>query len=63
MTRVMQLAFIGRQAQTQLSMHDPDLTQLQAFEPEHMTIEGRITTQNDPLGKRQASCLREPVQV
>ena len=29
----MQLAFIGSQTQARLSMHDPDLTQLQAFEP------------------------------
>ena len=34
-----------------MSTHDPDLTQLQAFEPKQRKIEGRITSQNDHLGK------------
>ena len=29
----MQIAFIGSQAKTRLSTHDPNLTQLQEFEP------------------------------
>ena len=37
----MQLAFIGSMAQTRLSTHDPDLAQLQAFEPDQRRIAGR----------------------
>ena len=38
----MQLAFIGSQAWTRLSTHDPDLTHLQAFKPGHKRIEGKM---------------------
>ena len=63
MTDVIRLAFIGSQAQTRLSTHDSELTKLQAFEFEQRRIEGRMTAQNYPLGKRQASYLKQPVRV
>ena len=59
----MQLAFIGSQVQTRLSTHDLDRTQSQAFEPEQRRIEGQMTSQNDPLGKKQASYLGQPTRV
>ena len=59
----MQLGFIGSQAYTRLSTHDPDLTQLQAFELEQRKIEGQMTAQNDPLKKRQGSYLGQPARV
>ena len=59
-TRAIQLAFIGSRAQTRLSTHDPDLTQLQAFEHKQRRIEGRVTTQNDNLrrDKRATSDMK-----
>ena len=50
-TRAIQLVFIESHAQTQLSRHDLDVIQLQAFEPEQRNIERRMTAQNDHLGK------------
>ena len=55
----MQLAFVGSEAQTQISKHDLYLTELQAFKSEQRRIEGRMAAQNDHLRKRQANHLRK----
>ena len=49
--------FIGSQAQTRLSTRDPNLTQLQAFEPKQRIIEGRMTAQSNHLGKDKRATL------
>ena len=42
-----------------LGCHNLDLTKLQAIEPKKRRIKGQMTTQNDHLGKRQASHLEQ----